>query len=252
MAITRLGDPRPRTKPSALGAAFVPSVTTRSYLPVPRGVRRTDLFSALRARRTRRTFARPALEQISALLWYSARTQGAWTDEFGERREWRPAPSAGACHPHDLMLVRRKGARWQGFLYNSRAHALDRLECRQRGLIALVNAVQRVVPTRRAVMVIIIGFPERTSRFYTAPESLLWRDAGALLGVMSVVASGLKLAFCPLGITCEPYVSRLLGSRGRALGFGGALVGGLVASQLGSAKLDALAPTQLIRVQATN
>jgi hypothetical protein len=66
---------------------------------------------------------------------------------------------------------------------------------------------------------------EKINAHYEHPESLIWRDAGVLLGVMALVAEALKLNFCPLGISGEPYLSAAFGTLGRLEGVGGAILG---------------------------
>jgi hypothetical protein len=47
------------------------------------------------------------------------------------------------------------------------------------------------------------------------------------LGIMAVVAEALQLAFCPVGSTGDPFISRLARARGHVFGFGGAVLGRL-------------------------
>jgi hypothetical protein len=66
--------------------------------------------------------------------------------------------------------------------------------------------------------------PGKTFSKYTEANSLIWRDAGVLLGYFSFVAHALQLSFCPLGITGECWASQL-DKQGRLVGVGLAIVG---------------------------
>ena len=71
---------------------------------------------------------------------------------------------------------------------------------------------------------VLVAEPGKTAAKYANSESLVWRDAGVLLGYMSVVAEALGLGFCPLGITGQAYVSAL-SADARLTGVGLAVVG---------------------------
>ena len=53
----------------------------------------------------------------------------------------------------------------------------------------------------------------------------MWRDAGVVLGYMSLVAEALSLAFCPLGITGEPFLTDYLSTASRLKAVGLAILG---------------------------
>lgn len=225
MGFIELRNPRPRRMPRRATGGMAPhAIAHTEYLPVPRKLPAVDLYSAVERRRTVREFGRLASDSLSAFLWHSARTQGAWTDSHGERRERRPSPSAGACHPHDLLVLQRaRRSEWTAAFYSPQRHALDYFQPTAEALHGLIRVASAAVDPGDGIFVFMAGRAERTARYYENPESLIWRDAGAMLGVMSIVASGLGIAFCPLGLTGEPYVSRIAGS-GTA-GYGGFVLG---------------------------
>ena len=45
----------------------------------------------------------------------------------------------------------------------------------------------------------MIAEPQKTLSKYTDGASLVWRDAGVLLGNLALVASYLNINFCPIG-----------------------------------------------------
>jgi len=69
-----------------------------------------------------------------------------------------------------------------------------------------------------------VAEPGKTSAKYSSSSSLVWRDAGVLLGHIGLAAESLGLNYCPLGITGEPWVSQL-DSQGKLSGVGLALLG---------------------------
>lgn len=66
----------------------------------------------------------------------------------------------------------------------------------------------------------LIAEPGKTAAKYENHETLVWRDAGVVFGYMSLIAEALGLAFCPLGITGQPYLTEYLshGSKLQAVG----------------------------------
>jgi nitroreductase len=60
------------------------------------------------------------------------------------------------------------------------------------------------------VLLGLVAEPGKTASKYANHESLVWRDAGVVLGYMSLVAEALGLAFCPLGITGGPHLTDYL------------------------------------------
>ncbi len=65
----------------------------------------------------------------------------------------------------------------------------------------------------------------RTRAFYEQADSLVWRDAGALVATVALLAETLDLACCPLGVTGEPLLSQVLGSDDAVVGAGGCMIG---------------------------
>jgi len=62
---------------------------------------------------------------------------------------------------------------------------------------------------------------ELVSAAYDNPESLVWRDAGALLFAICLFAEGLGLAACPLGFVGQWSVEALGFPADRFLAVGG-------------------------------
>lgn len=85
--------------------------------------------------------------------------------------------------------------------------------------------MESMVPAPEATKTLLVAEPGKTQAKYFNHESLVWRDAGALLATMGFVAEALNLNYCPIGITGEPWAS-MLSSEGNLVGVGAALIGG--------------------------
>ena len=77
---------------------------------------------------------------------------------------------------------------------------------------------------RCGVLVGFIAESGKTASKYENPESLVWRDAGTLLGYMSLVAEALRLQFCPLGLTGDPELGDVLAPQSGLHGAGLSIV----------------------------
>lgn len=73
-------------------------------------------------------------------------------------------------------------------------------------------------------MLTLAAEPARTAAVYRHPESLIWRDAGVLLGFMSAVAELQGLSFRILGLTGEAWI-RTIDSTSALFAAGVALIG---------------------------
>jgi len=124
-------------------------------------------------------------------------------------------------HSAAVFLVDPQADRW--FRYDAVSHALNEVIT---GLDPrpVWADMQRVLPAPSATLLILAAEPGRTSAKYEAAASLVWRDAGVLLGFLAVAAEALGLNYCPLGVTGDSWVKRLLDQPGLA-GVGAAFVG---------------------------
>lgn len=81
-----------------------------------------------------------------------------------------------------------------------------------------------VVPAEVATLLLFAAEPGKTSAKYESANSLVWRDAGVLLGYLSIASESLGLNFAPLGVTGDPFTSELIKQPG-LVGVGAAWVG---------------------------
>lgn len=199
---------------------------------LPAGGQRSTpaLFEVLQERRTVRHFGELDYGELAEFLWYACRSRNTWPSGMGFELEHRASPSAGAIHPIHLVINRPGDARW--WLYEPRGHMLIELPAASRALKELCDHSQEVLDAPDAVRLLLLAEPGKTFAKYAEGSSLIWRDAGALLGIMSLTAQGLGLNFCPLGITGEPWASSLANQR-ELVGVGLALLGSAGLSSLG-------------------
>jgi Nitroreductase family len=141
------------------------------------------------------------------------------------RRTRRPSPSAGALHPIDIALVDWRGA-LRLMRYDSFSHQLEILGPLKvlDDLHEFTGATEEIVSSARGTAVVLLGDVARVAAAYDNPDTLFWRDAGALLQTLFLAATAFRLAFCPLGILGHQVV-QALGLEQRLIAAGVALIG---------------------------
>lgn len=159
------------------------------------------------------------------LLWHSAKTHELQHNEHGVIWQHRGAPSAGGIHPVELILLGPAGCHWECARYDPIAHALRPLALPV-GMSAetLRRETSVMVEPQQGTVLLFVADHARNSARYERGESLVWRDAGALVATVSFVAEALNLNSCALGFTGDDMVRRMFTSE-RLGGAGGVIVG---------------------------
>jgi SagB-type dehydrogenase family enzyme len=112
------------------------------------------------------------------------------------------------------------------YLYQPEPHALAKLRiANDSSLEALFDSIDGIINARNATMLWFAAQFDRTLSRYKNGESLVWRDSGALVATIALVAECLHLSSCAIGITGEPFISQSLASKGALIGVGGLLIG---------------------------
>lgn len=208
-------EPRPRSRPLRVQCFSWPQGRS-STLSHPRQPR--QLFcDVVNARRSRRTFGCLDESDLSTLLWFSARAVYSTAQdpglalepnserdreldpELGPELSWRPVPSAGAIHPIHILICSARSGQWQR--YDPNGHALVTVPEGLLPVHAALALASGVVPPGEGTLIWLAADTAKTSAKYAHAESLVWRDAGVLLGQLGLVSSLLGLHFCPLGMT---------------------------------------------------
>lgn len=224
MRLTHLKSPTVRNRELPYGEVSY-AIESKQFLSEPSSPPSASFFQVVDKRRSRRDFAPLPLDQLCSLLWFSCRTIDI-APPRETRWEHRPSPSAGGRHPIDVFVVESNSNYERLFLYQPVPHALAQLQIDKKYLRKLLDAIDDVLPIQKASVIWFGAQFARTLSRYKHGESLVWKDAGALTAIISLVAESLKLSSCPVGITGEPYFSRCIQSS-EVLGVGGVLLGGL-------------------------
>lgn len=216
-----LGNPRPRDEI----VRYVPYLWDdgeAKSLPIPRSFTEESFVEAVSRRRSRRSYKRLNIEALSELLWLSCHRQQLGDDGLGFPIERRPVASAGSIHPIHILLFDASDRLFRRYCPTN--HALVVVEGTSALVDGLRHAVNQVIPMGHGLAFAFVAEPGKTFAKYEEASSLVWRDAGVLLGHLHLVAEALGLNYCPLGITGEPWVGEL-GKKGDLVGVGLALVG---------------------------
>jgi SagB-type dehydrogenase family enzyme len=202
-------------------------IKEKIFLPEPEILVSTTFLDVLTSRYSRRSFkAAVSTERLNALLWHSARAITIAPPNYYSRWQHRPSPSAGGRHPIDLIIFGEQRNSQNVFLYDPVTHGIYRLAITDElSLKQLTEMTNQIVLLEKATIILFGAQFDRTLSKYKDGESLVWRDAGALIATISLVAESLELNCCALGITGEPFLSKTLDSRGQVVGVGGLLVG---------------------------
>lgn len=162
------------------------------------------------------------VSQFASLAYYSVHTKAMWRSPAGAVLRHKPVPSSGARHPVELVLVGLAGMAEVAFRYDGDTHSLVPIESEAAVVREALDKAQRCSAGNRGSLLLLAADFRATEAAYENPESLVWRDAGTVLGHLCLVAEALELACTPLGMTGDPEVRALL--RGTA-GVGALYVG---------------------------
>lgn len=176
------------------------------------------------ARRSRKPVAPLSSAEISAFLWHACKTHGARGSDSAGRWQHRLSPSAGGRHPIDVLVL-NEGARGV-IIYDPIAHVLNEVTIiRPSALVRLATKALAATEVTHATVLWFAAQPDRTMSKYRNAESLIWRDAGALLATCGIVAEALGLALTPVGLTGDSLLRQAFGADERLAGVGGCVIG---------------------------
>lgn len=162
----------------------------------------SPLAEVLLQRRSERQFARPSLDQVATLLIRAGQISD-WRRLGGFTHTHRPHPSAGGRHPLRLYLVAHAvdGLAAGSYLFDPLRAELRSVEV-DRAAEAIHAIAEQMALNQLPPVTIFLGAElERTLSRYPTGLSLVWRDAGALMATLHLVATDLGLASCLAG-TC--------------------------------------------------
>ncbi len=199
-----LPDPVPRALPMRHESYVWPNGATTPLTPREKPLE-LDLAALTSERQTRRAFGKRLDDAaLGDFLWLACRNRSSRPSAFGPDQESRVHPSAGGMHPIHVLLADETGP-W--LRYDPLKHALVELTGSDAGAAAGREAASSLVELGHGTLIGLLAEPGKTAAKYEHHESLVWRDAGVVLGYMSVMAQALGLSFCPLGITGRPHLT---------------------------------------------
>lgn len=217
-------NPIPKTHPHSFVPYVYPMISkkilTRNFVR-----RELNFLDVLLSRRSSKEFAPISIRKLSELLFLSCKVRVIQKDNSGYLTSKRSAPSAGARHPIDVLisLPTTLNKRTLDY-YNPVEHSLNELSLSNSLLHNFFIEVNQNIRIRNACVIWFSIQTGKTTSKYENAESLYWRDAGALLYCIQIVACYLNLKSCPLGTLATNSFKGLLNSNSLLPG-GGILIG---------------------------
>lgn len=163
----------------------------------------SSFADTLARRRSLRALAPLDAAVLGTALARAALVRRRWQGNDGYAETSRPAPSAGARHPHVLVVLAQqvRGLDHGAWVLDPDAACLrranhDTAHC-DRALAEVTDAL-RVDSPPPAVVFTVARLAATLAR-YPAGLSLLWRDAGALQATIHLAACDLGLDSCIVG-----------------------------------------------------
>jgi len=216
-----MANPAPKEAEDTVAAFLFPS-KNRIFLPRPMEPPNVNYFDLVLNRVSKRDFGKLSLEDIGKLLWYSARVLSTFAQDNGYILSHRPSPSAGARHPLEI-LVCRDAALPSIEYYNPFDHTLNEIDLMPNEINRFVSHIDSCLPIGQGTALWFVAQPERTSAKYHHADSLIWRDAGALIYCIQLGCTALNLSSCAVGTLAEPFVEQLF--KGAVKSSGGIIIG---------------------------
>ncbi|MBJ9948685.1 nitroreductase family protein [Acinetobacter bereziniae] len=148
-------------------------------------------------RKSQRSFKLVSIDHLSHLLWLTNRVKDCIDSTMGFPITLRPVPSAGAIHPIHILINSPYTDVW--WRYDPFCHSLWPINKESKYFINVRRDCEKILNCNSASLILLIAEPQKTLSKYTDGASLVWRDAGVLLGNLALVASYLNINFCPIG-----------------------------------------------------
>lgn len=219
---TELPEPKPKERFSPYTPYCWPDGAEVCLEAAP-GELPVNLTRLVQERQSRRAFAALPLPALGHLLSLCCRANSWTKSPLGFEQQFRGVPSAGAIHPIHVLIQRERFDGW--VRYDPIGHMLKGVDESKASANSARAFADELVTTGAATLVALVAEPGKTGAKYDHPESLVWRDAGVIVGAMAWTAEALGLNLCPLGTTGHHYVAQL-GPEGAFVGMGMLLIGG--------------------------
>lgn len=186
------------------------SIERVTDLPKPIKKESPLFFEVIAKRKSKKGFKKLSLHQISSLLWHSAKAKQVSVSDSGQILYRSNAASAGAIHPIDILVsLPASLSKRSLFYYDPFSHQLASLVVKKNHWSSFTSNVNTCINLTNATLFWFAAHPVRTEAKYKNPQSLIWRDAGALITLVQLVATGFNISSCPVGTLGEPYFSAM-------------------------------------------
>ncbi|HEX8377687.1 MAG TPA: nitroreductase family protein [Pedobacter sp.] len=179
--------------------------------------------AVISVRKSTRLFRQLKLAQIGDILSYVAKVQDTYQQDNGYILTHRATASAGARHPVDIIINTPVLSKGDFYYYNPFEHSLNNLKEFEGS--NLTRHVNNIVDTTNATIIWFVAHKYRTQAKYSNADSLVWRDAGALINGIQMVCGAMGLNSCPIGSLGEPFISDYFNNQEGIVGAGGLLIG---------------------------
>lgn len=219
------GNPTPKENPEVF-CSDIYLVTNKKELPENQQPIDSDFFTVLKRRRSSNKIGRLTDQDLSNVLSHAVRPVSLAASQDGYYTSLRPSPSAGARHPIDILIINPNAVETDDKiqLYNPLDHSLNSIEIDSHELKKFIDHVNKNKQIQDSTLIWFSIQKGKTSSKYHNPESLFWRDCGALLMCLQLVATAFNLKTCPIGTLGLPHFNRIVNSNEIQSG-GGILIG---------------------------
>lgn len=215
-------EPAPRVTPQAWCPPRYPLAEHCPFPPPAAPVFGT--FTEVLLRRRSHASGDIDLQRLGTILWYSCLLRRRGHGRAGLPWESRSAPSAGGLHAIRLLVIPADGGKPVG-LYAPEPHGLELLQCDSSVVVAANAESLRLLTSAGAGTTLqLVGDASKHAACYENAESLLWRDAGALIATLALTATAMGAGAIPLGRIGTDLV-RLSGLDAPWVGLGALYIG---------------------------
>lgn len=226
LAGTRINEPQPRRSTGGW-SPFEPAVMAVHDFARPT-VKPTASFAEVLETRRSGLGGPVAWPRIADLLWFAAGVRGYHpVGRAGIPIQWSATPSAGGLGCVRVVCLADDGSRPR--LYDPFEHRLLELDI-EAEFVAAANreTVKAVVGKAAGCTLRLIADEVKLSAAYSDAESLMFRDAGALVATLALCAVWLGMTACPLGFLGDDLVPKLGFPADRFRGVGAVQIGRVV------------------------
>lgn len=218
-------NPTPKDQEDDVNSFYYPIGATMR-LSKPEKPQPVNFWDVVINRRTRRTFSLLTLQEISDILWYSAKVQNIAVQDNGYILTYRPSSSAGARHPIDILVMSPILEDFKScYYYNPFEHSLNKLTIAEDITSQFISHISPTIQVQHGTILWFVAHVQRTTAKYKNAESLIWRDAGALIHSIQIASVGCNKSSCPIGSLGEPIISKMFPDNINIISCGGIIIG---------------------------